>query len=164
MDYKVYIPPIPPKPKPKKPWIICPQITILFILLLFIYQASYLLPGATLLGKLLLAIYLLLLLAMEIFVNLAIILRNYLFYFIALILSVIYAIIDTLLYLVGTIISLTKNTMRIKDKIIPIIYITFIDWLITIVLLIYKKKIRKIIDSDFDKSLQDLNQQQQPLV
>ena len=158
MDYKVYIPPIPPKPKPKKPWIICPQITILFNLLLFIYIAFYLLPGSTLLLKLILATYLLLLLALEIFVNLAIILRNYLFYFIALILSIIYAIINTLFNLVISIITLTKDTTRIKDKIISIIYITFIGWLITIVLLIY------IIDSDFDKSLQDLNQQQQPLV
>lgn len=105
-------------------------------------------------------VHLIILIAIEVNITLGISLKKYLFYFIGLILSFIGAILYTLFVLITIIVDYKnkkENTVSPIRSIIP-------DWIITLILFIYKKKLRKIIDFK-ETNEKDVTQlQQQPLV
>ena len=99
-------------------------------------------------------IHLIILIAIQVNVTLGISLHKYLNYFIGLILSFIGAIIYTLLGLIFTIVDY-KNEKVIRASIIAF---SIPEWIITLILFIYKKELRKIIDFEENKE-KDATQQ-----
>jgi membrane-associated phospholipid phosphatase len=164
MEFKQYV------SKPKKPWIICPQITIYFIfggsLFTFIKQFSILMV----VGKLYFLFLLILLLFIGIFVHVGIYKENYKIYFNGLILSIIYGISKTIELIVNIILLFALVYNEAKKELIYILYNfifgLFVYWIITIILLIYLKKLKKMINFsiEYNEHNEQMPEPQQQIV
>ena len=165
MEYKAYI---PQKPQHKK-FTTCPQITIFIMIAIYsclnfwIYYFSNNKAITNLRIVLFITVPLIILIAIEVNITLGICLKKYLCYFIGLILSFIGAIIYTLLGLIFTIVDY-KNEKVIRASIIAF---SIPEWIITLILFIYKKELRKIIgfkEKNEKDAAQQQKEQQEPLV
>ena len=156
MEYKAYI---PQKPQHKK-FTTCPQI-ILFVMIAiysFLNFACYFLHKEAIFSLrfvLFITIHLIILIAIQVNVTLGISLQKYLNYFIGLILSFIGAIIYTLLCLIFIIVDYKME----KENGAYLIIFIIPDWIITLILFIYKKKLRKTIDFEENKEKDETQQQ-----